>query len=432
MLPLAVFARSAETREYALALKASDAEDSAAGGGKHLTIKRVGSAFPKSTASLPMSLILLLGQSNIEPGHGFLDDLHNDTVSRVHAVSERAEVCGRQCDQTYMWQPLPAVGQWPGEGCEVRCHLLGDLVTPPQSTTEKCSKVSKTQWSWYCQMEWGLGKTFGPELSLALHVAEAEPHRRVRIIRVADPGHTMNPDWGEGGMMLHLTRANVHRFWEPDVPVERIGIVWVHGEVDAKDWEPSYFGDCPPEVCGIPMPQVARPPRDGKSLRVAQPPLQRLSHNASMAYAADLGALVRHLRREIVQVSCKTGACLDGDATRVVMVEPWTGSSQTCEPTDKAVENQRLMMEGVELKRQHWHNFTLLRVDNTLRRAGESTAGPDTPMYVQRFCAWPKQQCQDVFRCAYGQGHFDTRGLMKLGFLLSKWYLKQGWCKDCH
>ena len=53
-------------------------------------------------------------------------------------------------------------------------------------------------------------------------------------------------------------------------------------------------------------------------------------------------------------------------------------------------------------------------------------------MYVQRFCAWPKQQCQEVFRCAYGQGHFDTRGLMKLGFLLSKWYLKQGWCKDCH
>ena len=73
----------------------------------------------------------------------------------------------------------------------------------------------------------------------------------------------------------------------------------------------------------------------------------------------------------------------------------------------------------------------LLRVDNTLRRAHESTAGPDTPMYVQRFCAWPKQQCQEVFRCAYGQGHFDTRGLMKLGFLLSKWYLKQGWCKDC-
>ena len=432
MLPLVVLARSAETREYALAPKAGDAEDRAAGGGRHLAIKRAGSALPKSTASLPMSLILLLGQSNIEPGHGFLDDLHNDTVNRVHAVSERAEVCGRQCNQSYMWQPLPAVGQWPGGGCEVRCHLLGDLVTPPQSTMEKCSKVSKTLWSWYCQMEWGLGKTFGPELSLALHVAEAEPHRRVRVIRVADPGHTINPDWGEGGMMLHLTRANIHRFWEPDVPIERVGIVWVHGEVDAKDWEPSYFEDCPPEVCGIATPQVARPPQDGKSLRVAQPPLQRLSHNAAMAYAADLGALVRHLRREIVQVSCKTGHCLDGDATRVVMVEPWTGSSQTCEPTDRAVENQRLMMEGVELKRQHWHNFTLLRVDNTLRRAHESTAGPDTPMYVQRFCAWPKQQCQEVFRCAYGQGHFDTRGLMKLGFLLSRWYLKQGWCKDCH
>ena len=199
MLHLAAFARSAaETREYALAPKADDAEEKMAGGGKHVAIKRVDSALPKSTASLPMSLILLLGQSNVEPGHGFLDDLHNDTVNRVHAVSERAEVCGRQCDQTYMWQPLPAVGQWPGEGCEVRCHLLGDLVTPPQSTNGECSKVSKTQWSWYCQMEWGLGKTFGPELSLALHVAEAEPHRRVRIIRVADPGHTISPDWGEG------------------------------------------------------------------------------------------------------------------------------------------------------------------------------------------------------------------------------------------
>ena len=148
MLPLVVLARSAETREYALAPKAGDAEDRAAGGGRHLAIKRAGSALPKSTASLPMSLILLLGQSNIEPGHGFLDDLHNDTVNRVHAVSERAEVCGRQCDQSYMWQPLPAVGQWPGGGCEVRCHLLGDLVTPPQSTMEKCSKVSKTLWSW--------------------------------------------------------------------------------------------------------------------------------------------------------------------------------------------------------------------------------------------------------------------------------------------
>lgn len=431
---LALAALAAETRDYTLVPKAGDAsaEDGTAVGGKRLEIKRADSAFPKSTSPLPMSLILLLGQSNIEPGHGFLDNLTDDTVGRVHAVSERAEVCGRQCDQTYMWQPLPALGQWPGKGCEVRCHLLGDLVTPPQSTMEKCSKVSKTQWSWYCQMEWGLGKTFGPELSFALHVAEAEPLRRVRIIRVADPGHTLNPDWGEGGMMLHLARASVHRFWEPDVPIERIGIVWVHGEVDAKDWEPSYFGHCPPEVCGVPTPQVAPPPQDGKSLRVAPPRLQRLSHNASMAYAADLGALVRHLRREIVQVSCKSGSCLDGDVTRVIMVEPWSGTSQTCEPTDKAIENQRLLMEGVKQKRQHWHNFTVLRVADRPRRASEAAAGPDTPMYVQRFCAWPKQQCQNDFQCAYGQGHFDSTGLMKLGFLLSKWFLKQGWCKDCH
>ena len=425
---------AAEPPGYALAPKASGASaDGMAVGDKPLTIKRGESAFPKSTASLPMSLLLLLGQSNIEPGHGFLEDLHNDTVSRVKAVSERAEICGRQCNQTYMWQPLPAVGQWPGEGCEVSCHLLGDLVTPPQSEAGKCSKASMTKWTWYCQMEWGLGITFGPELSLALHVAEAEPNRRVRIIRVADPGHTLNPDWGEGGVMLHLTIANIHRFWEPDVPVERIGVVWVHGEVDAKDWEPSYFEDCPPGVCNVPTPHVERSPHDGTgtAVRVAQPPLQRLSHTAAMAYAANLGALVRHIRKEIVQVSCKAGNCLDGNATRVIMVEPWTGSSQTCEPTDNAVENQRLMVEGVQQKRHQWHNFTFLRVDDTLSRVSESTAGSDTPMYLQRYCAWPKEQCQDVFRCAYGQGHFDTRGLMKLGVLLSKWYLKQGWCADC-
>ena len=157
---LSAASSSAETREYALAPKAGDAEGNVASGPRHLVIKRADSALPNSTASLPMSLILLLGQSNVEPGHGFPDDLHNDTIDRVHAVSERAEVCGRQCNQTYIWQPLPALGQWPGQGCEVRCHLLRDLVTPPQSTAGECTKVSRTQWSWYCQMEFGLGKTF--------------------------------------------------------------------------------------------------------------------------------------------------------------------------------------------------------------------------------------------------------------------------------
>lgn len=431
VVAMTVCARSAETREYALAATTGDAstDDSR---GERLDIKRVASAFPKSRASLPLSVILLLGQSNIEPGHGFLDDLHNGTVDRVNAVSDRAEVCGRQCDQTYTWMPLTAADQWPGKGCEVRCHLLGDLVTPPQSGKESCRKVSMNKWSWYCQMEWGLGITFGPELSLALHVAEARPHRRVRVIRTADPGHPLSPDWGEGGMMLHLARANIHRFWEPDVPVESVGLVWVHGEVDAKDWEPSYFDNCPPEVCGVGQPQVEPPDLpDGKSLRVAPPPLQRLSHNASMAYASDLGGLVRHLRKEVVAASCKAGSCLDGNATRVVMVEPWAGSSQSCEPTDAASENQRLLMEGVKRNRKRWHNFTLLRVDDTLHKTRESTADSNTPMYMQRYCAWPKHQCRDVFRCAYGQGHFDTRGLMRLGKLLSKWYLKQGWCQDC-
>ena len=43
--------------------------------------------------------------------------------------------------------------------------------------------------------------TFGPELSLALHVAEAEPARRVRVIKAADPGHGLD-QWVGSGLLL--------------------------------------------------------------------------------------------------------------------------------------------------------------------------------------------------------------------------------------
>ena len=422
-------ARGAPTRA-ALALQATDAaranDDSTANGHSHkrLATQTAESALPAASDALPISLLLLMGQSNIEPGHGFVDDLHNDTVRRIHAVNHRAEVCGRQCDQTYVWHPIVGAKEWPGQGCTVGCLTLSQLIQPPKVTAHLSP-----------EMEWGLGITFGPELSLALHVAEADPGRRVRVIRVADPGHPLDPDWGESGFMLHLARAYIHRFWEPEVPADRVGIIWVHGEVDAKDWESSYNKDCPPEVCGIRSPlaqNAAEPLRHGarhgrRNARAAPPPLQRLSHASSVAYAANLGLLIRRIRKSISHIP---GEALGPNRShRVVMVEPWFGNSLQCDATDLARDNHRRLMLGVS--QQHWRNFTLLHVDDELRRESEATAGPDTPMYVQRYCAWPRKQCERVFRCSYGQGHFDTRGLMKLGQLLAAWHLKQGWCERC-
>ena len=177
------------------------------------------------------------------------------------------------------------------------------------------------------------------------------------------------------------------------------------------------------------------------------PPVERLSHSASMAYASNLLLLFRRIRKTLWQDSC-SGVCVPGKGCRscfgsgledsernprVVMVEPWFGNSLTCHYTELAKDNHRRLMSGVASR--HSKNFTLLRVAQEHHPVPEAKAFSqgisDAPLYVQRYCAWPEQKCRKAYRCSYGQGHFDTKGLMRLGKLLAAWHLKQGWCKHC-
>ena len=47
----------------------------------------------------PLSILVVMGQSNIEPGHGDISMLTHGARQRIRHVAERAEVCGRHCTQ---------------------------------------------------------------------------------------------------------------------------------------------------------------------------------------------------------------------------------------------------------------------------------------------------------------------------------------------
>ena len=59
----------------------------------------------------PLSIIMVMGQSNVEPGHGDISMLTHGTRQRIRHVADRAEVCGRHCTQVRVAQcprcPMP-------------------------------------------------------------------------------------------------------------------------------------------------------------------------------------------------------------------------------------------------------------------------------------------------------------------------------------
>ena len=52
----------------------------------------------------PLSIIMVMGQSNVEPGHGDISMLTHGTRQRIRHVADRAEVCGRHCTQARVAQ----------------------------------------------------------------------------------------------------------------------------------------------------------------------------------------------------------------------------------------------------------------------------------------------------------------------------------------
>ena len=318
----------------------------------------------------PLSLIFVLGQSNIEPGHGDISRLTHETRQRISRVADRAEVCGRHCTQAHAWAgPIVSEDEWPGVGCESRCANLGELLRPPNETQTSRAGPSAKMWSsapphgdsnsslstrsWDSAL-WmqprpaapppnGLGYTFGPELSLALHVAEAEPGRRIRILKFADPGHGME-QWVGSGFMQQLAISQLFKYWTPRV--DQVGIVWAHGEID--------------ENTGIDEKQAgARQERDAEQEAdpIRRLIRQRLSLDSAQRYGNRLGQLIRDIRQQVYRASCSYEACITGERVPFVAVEPWIGSASSCEPSAMSQEAHRMSAARLEpnTPRQNWN-----------------------------------------------------------------------------
>ena len=373
----------------------------------------------------PLSIVVVMGQSNIEPGHGDVSRLTDDQVQRVRRVADRAEVCGRHCTQAHVWAgPIVSEAEWPGEGCVSHCVNLGELLQPPDEVLPAAAGDDKW-WSalppaeggsnsslrpreggfWAQQRREaatpaaappsGVGYTFGPELSLALHIAEAETGRRVRIIKFADPGHGLD-QWVGSGFMQRLAIAQLFKYWSPRV--DQVGFVWSHGEIDENTQE--------------------------QEARAGQWPGQKLTFDRASAYGSRLGQLIRELRQQAYRASCSHEACITEEDVPFVMVEPWIGAASSCEPSAESREAHRLIVDGVRRANEEegWKNFVQLNVDR----------GGSSPLHVQRFCNYEAAACNATPGCAAGKGHFDTGGQLKLGKLLAGWHLRRWWDTDAH
>merc|ERR1712216_587124 len=142
----------------------------------------------------------------------------------------------------------------------------------------------------------GLGYTFGPELSLALHIAESEPGRRIRIIRFGDPGHGLK-QWTGAGLMQRLAITQLFKYWT--LRVDKVAFVWVHGEADEQ----------------------AQESREADR--------QKLTLDGAKGYGPLLGQLIREFRQQAYRASCSYEACITDDRMPFVMVEPWIGAASS-------------------------------------------------------------------------------------------------------
>ena len=205
------------------------------------------------------------------------------------------------CAQAHAWLgPITSEAEWPGEGCESRCVSLAELLHPPRAGVAVGSALWANPNQGANASLWGqpmpvaappsgLGYTFGPELSLALHVAEAEPARRVRVIKAADPGHGLD-QWVGSGLMLRLAIGQLFRYWTPDA--DKLGFVWAHGEID----ENTQAEEAAAEAKGV----VSSEPGGGGG---APPARQKLSMSNAEAYGQRLGQLISDMRHQVYRLS---------------------------------------------------------------------------------------------------------------------------------
>ena len=302
---------------------------------------------------------VLLGQSNVQPGRGQTAKISEDDQKRIRAVSQRAEVCGWYRDLS-------------------SCVDLSTISDPTTDGHPSESPLDVAAKGW-----------FGPDLYTVLHLAEDNPTRRVRVIKVGGSGVTLAVDFAPSGETYHQIVSAMEQHVLPGVSVS--GFVWVQGEGDTRDDE-----------------------RGAMDVRVAAPPRAFNAEDAA-AYAANLQALICRLRA--VTAKRDADSCMPPaghpdlpellPGTPFLMLEPWAGTSATCTPSDTSLANKAVLMQAVEKQLLNWPDFTLMAEDVAR---------------LPRYCNYTEAEIgSDEGNYEGYQGHYSTEGQIVLGYLVSRW-----------
>ena len=302
---------------------------------------------------------VLLGQSNVQPGRGQTAKISEDDQKRIRAVSQRAEVCGWYRDSS-------------------SCVDLSTISDPTTDGHPSESPLDVAAKGW-----------FGPDLYTVLHLAEDNPTRRVRVIKVGGSGVTLAVDFAPSGETYHQIVSAMEQHVLPGVSVS--GFVWVQGEGDTRDDE-----------------------RGAMDVRVAAPPRAFNAEDAA-AYAANLQALICRLRA--VTAKRDADSCMPPagrpdlpellPGTPFLMLEPWAGTSATCTPSDTSLANKAVLMQAVEKQLLNWPDFTLMAEDVAR---------------LPRYCNYTEAEIgSDEGNYEGYQGHYSTEGQIVLGYLVSRW-----------
>ena len=302
---------------------------------------------------------VLLGQSNVQPGRGQTAKISEDDQKRIRAVSQRAEVCGWYRDLS-------------------SCVDLSTISDPTTDGHPSESPLDVAAKGW-----------FGPDLYTVLHLAEDNPTRRVRVIKVGGSGVTLAVDFTPSGETYHQIVSAMEQHVLPGVSVS--GFVWVQGEGDTRDDE-----------------------RGAMDVRVAAPPRAFNAEDAA-AYAANLQALICRLRA--VTAKRDADSCMPPaghpdlpellPGTPFLMLEPWAGTSATCTPSDTSLANKAVLMQAVEKQLLNWPDFTLVAEDVAR---------------LPRYCNYTEAEIgSDEGNYEGYQGHYSTEGQIVLGYLVSRW-----------
>ena len=109
----------------------------------------------------------------------------------------------------------------------------------------------------------------------------------------------------------------------------------------------------------------------------------RLNHEDSVAYAPRLRGLIDAARTWIADAACDAGNCLeDVERVRFSFVPPFSGTSLTCHPTEKAKDNLKTLVDHVKLESKTWPNFNFVEISED----------PGANNHVSRFCDWSDEE----------------------------------------